>query len=122
MPSAAKEFKQIEKVMLARLDWMAQLHGPESERTKASKAYHAYPEEIRRVADRVAVSAGFLEDGNKNITWKGLEYRYQKHHPARFWWAANWFPTIVALGTIVTGATVAAASVLLFLLPPNCPS
>ena len=55
-------------------------------------------------------------DSHYCLTAKGWDYWEELRCPWRFWFKSNWFPTIVALGTISTSVTSIVAKGLLIIL------
>ena len=64
--------------------------------------------QVERNAWTYLTSKGCLEavdDCKIRLTAKGWDYHEQLRCPQVFWLKTNWFPFIVALGTIITGLT-----------------
>ena len=64
---------------------------------------------VEKNALKYLASKGYLEevrlDGPFRLTARGWDYHEQLRCPPMFWFKNNWFPTIVALGTIITSVT-----------------
>lgn len=57
-----------------------------------------------------------LGHGHNGLSPTGYERLARLEHPVRYWCKDNWFGVLVGLGTVATGLTVAATSVLGLLL------